>query len=587
MLVQVKRSSLIALFLLLDASAPSEAESFRIGTADATLDGLVSVGTTIRTGDPDPALISVTNGAAAGIAGTSPSGRNQDDGNLNYRKGDAVSTVFKTLINFEMKYATYGLQVRGSAWHDAVLAGGGKPWGDVTNAYVPGASTNTSGASGARLLDANIYGTVSFGERPLFLKIGNQTVPWGVPASIAGGLSSLNPVSLPAARRPGAVADETRIPFPAIFARFGLTQQIGLEAFYQFRFQPSEMFGCGTFYSTLDYLGDGCNSLVLGGSLNDRQSMAIRNFSKRAPDLATSDQGQFGVGLTYAPAGNIRLGAYYAQYHSRTPFVSAKKAQRAIPYIVGDPDGLNPQYLVQYPERISMFGFNVQAQFPGMSGFAEIVHRPNQPVQLNSTDILNAAASNVAPTLLRQDYAAIPLGGVYNAYDRLAVTDILVGLRAIRPGILGATSSSVGGEFGLKHVHDLPDFNQRRYGRSDVFGNVPFNGQCIGAGYIDVSCTNDGFVSRNAYGVRARASLTYVDFFNDTTMTPSVTYGYDISGWSYDGVINEGRQFAVFDLRFETAKRYTTLISFNPTWGGRYNNVRDRSTISLSFAARF
>ena len=56
MLVQVKRSSLIALFLLLDASAPSEAESFRIGTADATLDGLVSVGTTIRTGDPDPAL---------------------------------------------------------------------------------------------------------------------------------------------------------------------------------------------------------------------------------------------------------------------------------------------------------------------------------------------------------------------------------------------------------------------------------------------------------------------------------------------------------------------------------------------------
>jgi hypothetical protein len=56
-----------------------------IGEAQVSISGAISAGTAIRTRSPDPALISAVNGAAAGLPATSPAGRNQEDGNLNYR----------------------------------------------------------------------------------------------------------------------------------------------------------------------------------------------------------------------------------------------------------------------------------------------------------------------------------------------------------------------------------------------------------------------------------------------------------------------------------------------------------------------
>jgi hypothetical protein len=575
-------------------AAPAQAAKFLVGDAEVTIGGLVSTGTSIRTRSPDPSLIPVGNAAALGIPGTAPVGRNQDDGNLNYRRGDPVSTVVKALGNLEIKYSSYGAHLRAMAWRDFALTDGDRPWGNIPNNYTPGVPLGESSNSvygrfsGVALLDANVYGTVNAGGVPIYGKVGNQLIPWGMPSTIAGGLSVLNPINNPASRRPGAVLDEVTIPFPALFARVGLTPALNVEAFYQFAFQRSESLGCGTFFSTFDYLADRCDKVMFGAGLNDRASLAQGNIAKRAPDPDPSDGGQFGLGLTYALESlGAQVGAYFAQYHSRSPIIGVVKARRVDPFIVGDPDGLNPRYFVEYPERIQMYGVNIVARRSDWTAFAEIVHRPNQPVQLHGTDVTNASISNTANSLIRAEYAAVPLGGIYRPFDRLTTTDILLGGNKTLGGILGAKTLLLGGDAGFKYVHDLPDVNQRRYGRSDVFGTAPFRGACSTTAQTSVSCSNDGFVSRSAFGVRARASLTYADVFADTDVVPLVSYGYDLKGWSYDGIFSEGRQFALFSLRSEYSKRYAAELAYLKVWGGHYNNARDRDMMTMVVSARF
>jgi hypothetical protein len=298
-------------------------------------------------------LIGRANAALVGLRGASPAGRNQDDGNLNWRRGEPVSTVAKLLLDADVKYDAFGAFVRTMAWRDFALTDGNRPWGNIPNGYTPGVplgeSSNSSYGrySGAALLDANVYGTVQVGGMPLYAKIGNQLLPWGAPATIAGGLSALNPVNQPASRRPGALPEELGIPFPAVFARLGATSAINVEAFYQFRFQRSEPLGCGTFFSSLDYYADRCDKVVFGAGITDRDSLAQGNIAKRAPDVEPNS-GQFGVGMTYRmePIAT-QFGAYFAQYHSRSGAIGVVKSRRPeSPFVVGDLDGLNPKYYI-------------------------------------------------------------------------------------------------------------------------------------------------------------------------------------------------------------------------------------------------
>ena len=60
------------------------------------------------------------------------------------------------------------------------------------------------------------------------------------------------------------------------------------------------------------------------------------------------------------------------------------------------------------------------------------------------------------------------------------------------------------------------------------------------------------------------------------SFSPTVAYGWDIAGWSYDLTINEGRQFVSLGVRADYQNVYAQL-SYEPTWGGVYNPTRERS----------
>jgi hypothetical protein len=95
-------------------------------------------------------------------------------------------------------------------------------------------------------------------------------------------------------------------------------------------------------------------------------------------------------------------------------------------------------------------------------------------------------------------------------------------------------------------------------------------------------------VTPTAYAARLRANLVYTNVWTPgLDILPSIIYGWDIRGWSYDSAFNEGRQFTSFLLRGEYKKTWFAELSYSPTWGGAYNSARDRSFASVVVGAKF
>jgi hypothetical protein len=180
---------------------------------------------------------------------------------------------------------------------------------------------------------------------------------------------------------------ETRITFPAVFGRIGLTKVTSLEAFYQLHFEPTALNGCGTFYASLDFMAEGCDKAMFG-NLSDRTAVATGVYVKRTATQDPSNSGQGGP-LTRSLHGRLSSGSC-PQFHSRAPFYSGAKSGRADDsplFVPGDPGNLNPTYFTEYPEDIRMLGVSFETKIPGGAVLNELLPS-DQPLQYNSVDLI-------------------------------------------------------------------------------------------------------------------------------------------------------------------------------------------------------
>ena len=177
-----------------------------------------------------------------------------------------------------------------------------------------------------------------------------------------------------------------------------------------------------------------------------------------------------------------------------------------------------------------------------------------QTLNFNAADLVAPLVSPTAPTPLRV-YNATPFGGLMPGYDRLEVGNLDLGIRQVLPqafsSALNASALTLDAEFGLKQVYNMP--SDLRFGRSDVFGQGPVAGFTCAAPtpqQTAIQCTQAGYVSSNAYGTRLNAALTYDNvFIPGLKLTPSIGLIWDMSGWSYDGIFNQGRVAMPLRLR--------------------------------------
>lgn len=595
--VGTRLTGLVVTLLAAVTAPPGRCAEFPVGDGKLSAKGTFALGTVIRAEAQDPRLLPDVNSSLLSIPGnavTPSTGRNVDDGNLNFSRGDTVSTVLKGYVALEYKWRDFGLEASGQAWYDYATERGGRPWGNARNNYAKGRPLSDEHAllrsrfSGIVLGSLSAFGHHQFDDVRLDWRLGYQTLDWGKRLTSFGGLRELNPLDLPAAMRPGVVRDqETRIGFPAVFGRIGLPKDTSVELFYQVRFEPSAPNHCGTLFAPVDFIGEGCNKATVG-SLSDRTAAKVGAYLQRTDTVEPGSAGQGGIAVRHkVDAWSTEFALYAAQFHSRLAMYSGRKSLRTgPPFVPGNPDGLNPDYYTEYPERIRMFGATFETRLRAGLVMGELTYRPNQPLQYNSTDVMAAALSLTAPTPFRKTIEALEPGAVFRAWERHEALQLQLGAGTQLPDVLGSTALSLGGEIVYKNVPDLPNPAVVRFGRSEVFGQGPVDGVCPPPA-APVSCSSDGYVSRNAFGYKLRASLRYQDVFHGVELVPSIFLAHDVSGWAGDYSMFEGRILANLSLQANFTSHWTAAVAWQPTWGGTYNNQRDRDTARAYVSVQF
>ncbi|MBZ9663150.1 DUF1302 domain-containing protein [Pseudomonas sp. LMG 31766] len=583
----------LALAVAVGFVAPAQAVNFNIGEIEGQFDSSLSVGASWSMRSPDRDLIGPNNGGQ----GQAQTG---DDGRLNFKKGETFSKIFKGIHDLELKYRDTGVFVRGKYWYDFELKDESRLFKDIDD------SNRKEGAqsSGAEILDAFLYHNYAVGDLPGTVRIGKQVVSWGESTFIGNSINAINPIDVAAFRRPGAEIKEGLIPVNMLYLSQSLTDQLSMEAFYQLEWDQTIIDNCGTFFSTADVAADGCdNGYHIGSPAIAPLQPVAAAFGQgfrvdsegvilpRAGDRDARDSGQWGLALRWL-GDETEYGAYFMNYHSRTPIVSTQNAGlatlAALPGIIGTANGIVPgsgaglaqsvmlgngRYYLEYPEDIRLYGMSFSTTLPtGTAWAGEVSYRPNLPLQINTTDmtlsLLNPIAPGTAPV------AAGP-GEDNVGYRRKEVTQVQTTFTHFFDQVMGAGRFTLVGEIGMAHVGGLESREDLRYGRDSLFGAYGFRGD------------THGFVTSTSWGYRVRGIWEYSNVFAGVNLKPNISWSHDVDGYGPNGLFNEGSKAVSIGIDADYRNTYTASLSYTDFFGGDYNVAVDRDFLALSFGVSF
>ena len=640
----------LAVSLASTLAAPAFGVNFNIGEIEGQFDSSLSIGASWSMRGADPDLIGSNNGGD-GLSQTT------DDGRQNFKKGETFSKIFKGIHDLELKYGDTGVFVRGKYWYDFETKDESRLFKDIDDSNRKQAAQ----ASGAEILDAFVYHNYDIAGQPGSVRLGKQVVSWGESTFIQNSINSINPVDASAFRRPGAEIKEGLIPVNMFYISQSLTENLSMEAFYQIEWDQTVVDNCGTFFAQPDIIADGCdeNLAVLSPALGALSGFAAAQgfgyqttsegvIVPRGGDRDARDSGQWGTAFRYfSEALDTEFGAYFMNYHSRTPMFSATgapaeafaaagaattgfasaqiAAQCALlggacanpavlagvqAAVLGNPAfqsaarGLasatiagNSQYFIEYPEDIQLYGLSFSTTLPtGTAWSGEVSYRPNAPVQLNTTDILFAGLTPLGnPNISVLEGAP---GTDLHGYRRKEITQLQTTFTHFIDQVMGASRLTLVGEVGVVHVGGLESTSEARYGRDPVFGPGPLPGgtcQTLNTGTLgsataeNVSkyCEDDGFVTSTAWGYRARAIWDYPDVFAGVNLRPSVSWSHDVDGYGPNGLFTEGAKAVSLGLDAEYQNTYSASLAYTDFFGGKYNTSIDRDFLALSFGMNF
>ena len=602
-------------------AAPASAITFNIGEVEGTFDSSLSVGASWSTAKRDRDFIGNANGGT----GFTQTG---DDGRLNFQRGKTFSQIFKGLHDLELRYKDSGVFVRGKYWYDTELEDGNRPFKNISNrGRKEGAKTR-----GAEFLDAFVYHNYFVGDQPGTVRLGKQVVSWGESTFIMNGINAINPIDVSAFRRPGAELKEGLIPVNMFYVSQSLTDQLSMEAFYQIGWEQTVLDNCGTFFSTADVAANGCNNNynILNRQLTDMligidaaaaagvpgmpnlDSLGIGYSPQeglmvpRGRDNKASNSGQWGTAFRWL-GDNTEYGAYFMNYHSRTPFLSVQNAQmdmamlgkiaaasNAVGNILGPgAERLgaaatlvgNGNYFMDYPEDIRLYGLSFATTLPtGTAWQGEVSYRPNMPVQINTQDMTLKLATGIGGSLQAGDFGgALAQGGkIQRGYDRKEVTQIQTTFTHFFDQVWGANRATVVGEVGWTHVGGL---GSTRYGRDPIYGSPesiipdsPTSAEANGW---------NGFVTKNSWGYRVRGILDYSSAFAGINLHPNMAFSHDVNGYGPNGQFNKGAKAISIGLDADYQNTYTAGVSYTNFFGGRFNTLEDRDFLSVNLGVNF
>ena len=574
---------------------------------------------------------------------------NNDLSNLLYAKGDTTSEIVKGLHELSLKYENYGLFLRGMYFYDRKLNDGDYDFNDPLTGkeFDPCEDSQASEVQckDIRLLDAFVYGNwdLNDGANPLSVRVGSQVVSWGESALISHGISEINAVDLNILNAPGSELKEAFRPQGMVWASLGLTENLNVEAFYQYEWQGIWVPTPGSNFATNDFAGFGGydQNAQLGFNANPdiNQDFLISEYSRLyeaaaatgfnaayaaymtaystkvalvQDDAAPSDDGQFGVKLGYysPELGETEFGLYYMNYHSRRPIISGTASNFTAEAIARDYGRLAAsggeidrdlllsmetftKAQIVYPEDIQLYGFSFNTLVGETSVAGEIAHRVDEPLQIDDVELLFAAMpQQLANAGLRPDLDGIsqmdvyPPGETVDGYITRDTTQAQMTFTHLFGPTLGLDNLTMLAEVGGVWIHDMPGFDELRLSGP---GTARSGGNPDMPGIIEAlhnGPETNPFPTDFAWGYRLVAKADFNNVFAGVNMSPRLIFSHDVDGITPDPMFlfTEGRKSVAVGLNFDYQSRWGADLSYNNFFGGvgTTNAMTDRDYISFN-----
>ena len=546
--------------LSLAFAAPGHAFEFKGGGDLAgNFDTTITWGALWRAQDRDPSRIAITNGGTA----RSP---NEDDGNLNYGKGDLVSALVKVGHDLDVRYRNLGFFARVLYFYDAAI--------DRKDALPTEAKKRLRGDF--ELYDAFFRGQFDLGGRRLSARLGNQVVSWGESTFIANGINVINPVDVAKLRAPGSELKEAFLPQAMAWASQEVNERLTLEGYYQARYRKTRLEPRGTFFSTNDFISPGGDAAYIGFGRRLDQNQPIvppagatvaiaQVWAPRLADRDPSDSGQFGVAarIFVKEMNDTEIGLYAVNYHSRTPLVSSIRGTTTQALNVGSGGG-SARYFAEFPEDIRLYGagFSTAAPF-GIALQGEYSFRRNLPLQLSAIELLLAtlgAANNITGGAAAA--AAVPAGTEISGYRRVKMHQVQATATKSFGPQLGAGQFVTVAEAGYTRL-DLPQ--ELLFNGPSVF--LPAAGSSTATSFGSSQPGMQGYATRTSWGYRLVARLDYSNALFGATLSPRAAWAHDVRGVS--PTFNQGTRALSAGLGINFQQNLQADISYTAFSGGR------------------
>lgn len=540
---------------------------------------------------------------------------NQDLGNQNYRRGQLVSANLQYTADLYVK-ATDGWSglLRGVVNQDFAV--------DHTRRGPLDPQAKDFATSNPRWLDAYVTKEFSIGGQQARIRVGNQVLSWGENLFITGGVNSINPLYLPAAHQPGTPLKTLFIPSPMISASTSLAPGLGVEAFYQWKWNSFAFDAPGTFFSTSNFIGKGGRGVyfptsVLNAALapfgvpalpagtigntatvitgpnpatglpynrrlgfNELADPAANpagaylgagTVIPRGGDRNPADgQGGFALRYQFPDSGN-ELGLYYYRYSDKVPFVTYQVTTTA-----ANPFGWTGH--ADYGSHRDLFAASYNFQAGEWAIGTELSFRPKDGVAIDPTAVIDPANRHYCNALA--DFTVKPVGSTCRGWvDTQHYQWHVTGIHILSPsGALGGVLRALGASDGTITAESAVAY----YPKLKLGQGIPY-----------AATADYRLPTRASWGVVVAASLTYPNVFGTrASLQPDIAISQGMAGYSATALPGfiKGAGAAVIGatLDFKSRPETKLRVDFTKNWGGGASNLqRDRNFMSVSLTSSF
>lgn len=659
----------IAAAMMTLAGASAQAKNFELGKFDISFDSTFSAGTSWRVEDRNwndnvgksnnvnngfnfsqyHPILNVNPDAATVWNGAGSYSTNGDNGNLNFDANESFSKLIKGSHELDVRYENLGFFARGMYFYDFEMMDSDRAWTNPHSGKVNDPCRDDEARDqicrDIRLLDAFVYGDFDIGEMPFSVRVGQQVISWGESTLISHGISELNPVDIARLKAPGAELKEAFIPFGAVWASLGVTENFNVEMFYQYSWEKTVLPAPGSYFSTNDFAGDGgqFNNVQLNFASNpdmDLDSLITDLNALRAQilngNVAMADAGSAYVGgfptkLTLREAGaenepenggqyglrlswflpelnDTEISLYHMNYHSRRPVfsgITADFSAAALQHDVGmlaTTDITYDNYTdlkafsrveLDYIEDIKLYALSFNTAIGETSVAGEISYRQDEPLQIDDVELLFAAMpQQLANDLGRDELDGVsqmpvfPGGSRANGFILSDTLQAQVTLTNLWGPTLWASQFTTLLEVGGIDIRDMPDQDVLRLNGP----GTARNGGIAGKEGLEIAL-QDGvetnpFPSAFAWGYRFVAKLDYNNVLAGINVSPKVVFSHDVNGITPDPLFLfvEDRKSMSLGLSFDYQSRWSADLNYNSFFGGvgTTNQMEDRDYVSFN-----